>query len=61
MEGIIIAIKGDVVKSESSNVVLNINDSPVIANPDGTNIFLVIHNHIGDSYVKTISLVFTGN
>ncbi|MCF6156218.1 MAG: F0F1 ATP synthase subunit beta [Candidatus Brocadia sp.] len=59
MNGVIIAIHGDVVEIEFSGGLPSINDSLVVKKTDGTNIILEVHDHISSTVVKAIALGFT--
>ena len=59
MEGIILAIHGDVVEIEFSGGLPNINESLVVRKTDGVPVTLEVHGHVNSTTVKAVALGFT--
>jgi F-type H+-transporting ATPase subunit beta len=59
MEGVITAIRGDVVEIEFSGGLPNINDALIVKKPDKTSLILEVHDHTSHTTVKAIALGFT--
>jgi F-type H+-transporting ATPase subunit beta len=60
MEGVITAIHGDVVEIEFTGGLPDINDALILRKPDGTDLYLEVHDHMTSSSAKAIALGFTG-
>ncbi|MDH5768907.1 MAG: F0F1 ATP synthase subunit beta [Nitrospirota bacterium] len=59
MDGVIIAIHGDVIEVEFKDVLPNINDALIVEKPDQKTIILEVHDHTSRTTVKAIALGFT--
>ncbi len=59
MEGVITAIRGDVVEIEFSGGLPNIKDALIVKKPDKTSLILEVHDHTSHTTVKAIALGFT--